>query len=466
MGNSCSAADAFPSPPAPPAALRVSPASVPSGVVMEESSRPFTQKGSRKSSRNEQTSRREKSSDEPAFRKRVGSAPAHAQLSKLSSSRDPRSRAKSATVPMESHRSDYRPPVPELPKIGARVSGLSYPKPPLPSTLRQVLPDDLRFRILVVGKRGSGKSSLISTVFKVDTSALQQITSDKRDINLEVCPEDNRYLIVHEYTGFEEPDDAQDLQSIQDFISLRTDSSCSASERLHAVWICVPTSDAINGSIGEGVEVILGMRGVAVLVAFAKFDLVVSPEGCSESARARAYAHLEESSRSLFRREPKDIPAEIVSVNPQFRELIGNLVVTTDRFITGSRVSSNLYPRSRVQGTNSRIVPAPLVWSIALRVSRDIAIQASIEVGRSQYWSRLRFSEDFADQPLKNCVNVIHMDIVEIWNLNDRVRYLSSNKFKGRMSYVVKDLAESAGGASLGTHDPTGSGDKFAEWVF
>ncbi|KAF8266352.1 hypothetical protein EI94DRAFT_1733378 [Lactarius quietus] len=62
----------------------------------------------------------------------------------------------------------------------------------------------------------------------------------------------------------------------------------------------------------------------------------------------------------------------------------------------------------------------------------------------SGYWRNLWSSLEFADQSLKNCVNIIHDDIVEIWNLNDKTRYLSSNKFKAKMSRVVKDLAASA----------------------
>ena len=38
----------------------------------------------------------------------------------------------------------------------------------------------------------------------------------------------------------------------------------------------------------------------------------------------------------------------------------------------------------------------------------------------SGYWRSLWSSLDFADQLLKNCVNIIHDDIVEIWNLNDK----------------------------------------------
>lgn len=66
---------------------------------------------------------------------------------------------------------------------------------------------------------------------------------------------------------------------------------------------------------------------------------------------------------------------------------------------------------------------------------------------------------DFADHTLKSCVNVIHDDLVEIWNLNDKARvgfpsiccagclwelqYLSSDRFKAKMSYLVKDLVGS-----------------------
>jgi hypothetical protein len=38
------------------------------------------------------------------------------------------------------------------------------------------------------------------------------------------------------------------------------------------------------------------------------------------------------------------------------------------------------------------------------------------------YWHNLWSSLVFTDQPLKSCVNIIHVDIVEIWNLYDRNR--------------------------------------------
>jgi hypothetical protein len=57
------------------------------------------------------------------------------------------------------------------------------------------------------------------------------------DINVGFHPEDNRYLIVHEFSGLEsQAGGPRNLQNILNFIANRTHSSLEASERLHAVW--------------------------------------------------------------------------------------------------------------------------------------------------------------------------------------------------------------------------------------
>ncbi|KAF8266353.1 hypothetical protein EI94DRAFT_199771 [Lactarius quietus] len=162
----------------------------------------------------------------------------------------------------------------------------------LTSTVRQVLPEHFKFRILVLGKSHSGKSSLVRTVFKVDMTvrfhagvfirhlhhyAMDKAAPGSADINVEFRPEDNRYLIVHESSGLDSPaSGSQDLQTIRDFISRRTHLSCSPLERLHAIWICVQLSDAIDGNLGDGAEEILGMGNVPVILVFTKFDVIVS----------------------------------------------------------------------------------------------------------------------------------------------------------------------------------------------
>jgi len=130
---------------------------------------------------------------------------------------------------------------------------------------------------------------------------------------------------------------------------------------------------------------------VPIIVAFTKFDAVVSHTG----NRAKASALCEQSCRGLFRREPKDVPVESVSGNLSlflgviplmslfavngYRDLIGNLAVTTDRLITGSRAVSAPSARMSTQRGKPRTSPVPLAWSVAARVSHDISIQASIE---------------------------------------------------------------------------------------
>ncbi|KAH9057194.1 hypothetical protein EDB87DRAFT_1131474 [Lactarius vividus] len=413
---------------------------------------------------------REVPSREPLARNRVKSAPQKVQSMKdsrdLPPSPPPRSRAKSTAA--SSSRSPSSSTSTEHSRASPRRPAMSYAaRRTLNSTVRQALPEHFKFRILVVGKSGSGKSSLIKVVFKVDVTAAPDRAPGKADINVEFRPGDNRYLIVHECSGLDsQASSSQDLQTIQDFITHRTDPSRSPSERLHAVWICIPASDAISGRLGDGVEEILGLRNVPVVVVFTKFDVVVSqvrldsPSESHERARTRAHTMYEDSCRRLFHKDPRDVPAEIVSENTRFIDLIDNLVVTTDRFITDSRGPS---ARSSGQGAKQRVGAVPLAWSAALRVNHDIIIQASIEVGRSRYWRSLLSSLDFADQTLKNCVNIIHLDIVEIWNMNDKRRYLSSDIFKAKMSHLVKDLAGSANATS--GSDLTRTGDDYADWV-
>ena len=56
---------------------------------------------------------------------------------------------------------------------------------------------------------------------------------------------------------------------------------------------------------------------VPTVVAFTKFDQAIALEGGS-SARTSARERFEQSCRSAFRREPRDVPAEMVSGNCSF----------------------------------------------------------------------------------------------------------------------------------------------------
>ncbi|KAH9057196.1 hypothetical protein EDB87DRAFT_1131717 [Lactarius vividus] len=99
----------------------------------------------------------------------------------------------------------------------------------------------------------------------------------------------------------------------------RTDPGCSPSEILYAIWICIPASDAIAGRFGDGVEEILGLRNMQVVVMFTKLDVVTSkvrvdsPSESHERMRTRAHTIYEDPCFRLLHKDPKDVPAEIVS---------------------------------------------------------------------------------------------------------------------------------------------------------
>ena len=101
----------------------------------------------------------------------------------------------------------------------------------------------------------------------------------------------------------------------------------------------MPTSDVIDGRLGDGMEEILALnRGerankhpfyltkqatvVPVVVVATKFDLVITQALIDiaggdtrfyEQAKTSAYERYERSCRSLFHRHSRDVPVEIVS---------------------------------------------------------------------------------------------------------------------------------------------------------
>ncbi|KAN0136292.1 hypothetical protein V8E53_005897 [Lactarius tabidus] len=336
------------------------------------------------------------------------------------------------------------------PRAAPKRAATSGNHRPFLPTVREVLPDGFRFRILVLGKRQSGKSSLINSVFNVDLAASPS-QHGNADINASIAPDGNRYLVVHEYSGFESGD-AQSLQTIQQFISTHTDASRPVSRRLHAIWICVPMSDAVERGLGEGVKTILGTGKVPVMIVFTKFDLLVSRVQF-DNARgdiqwnddpvAKAHAMYGDLCRSLFDREPKDWPAVIFSEKRGYCGLIDGLTSTTHEFIKAALHNSTDHSTSFQGPLPVPPIPALLGWSIAQRVNHHITIQASIEVGRYRYWRSLGSSQDFTGQTLESCVNVIREDIINVWNFDDSEGYLFSRDFAARMSRLVGDLAGS-----------------------
>ncbi|KAI0247239.1 hypothetical protein BJV78DRAFT_1246992 [Lactifluus subvellereus] len=311
----------------------------------------------------------------------------------------------------------------------------SEPDPgPLTLAMQKALPDDTRVRILVVGKAGSGKSSLINSIFTASTATASHKELG-HDIETEHCPDDNPQLIFHESPGFRSGDETS-LQIIQDFVTERTGAKRPESRRLDAIWICVSIPDATHGRLERGVEKVLRLGKVPVVVVFTKFDELTYTAEYNPNASDADNSQLEQLAldaaheqyrvlcRSLFDKDPGDLPAVNVSVEPEHSNLVKQLIKTTDKNIT-----------------DSRMAPSPVEWSIEQTGSHDLEIDASIELGGEKYWRILWSLVDFKGQRLQDCLRILHTHIVSLWNFPDRSQYLSSDEFRGKMFHMVEDLA-------------------------
>jgi ABC-type multidrug transport system fused ATPase/permease subunit len=82
-----------------------------------------------------------------------------------------------------------------------------------------------------------------------------------------------------------------------------------------------------------------------------------------------------------------------------------------------------------------------VMLATAQRIDLDANIRASISVGQKKYWRSLASGANFMGKDLRRCLEVIHDDIVVIWNF-PQLSMLRRNSFRGKVSKLVDDLAD------------------------
>jgi len=76
----------------------------------------------------------------------------------------------------------------------------------------------------------------------------------------------------------------------------------------------------------------------------------------------------------------------------------------------------------------------------AQRVDVETNIQGSIRVGRRQYWRSLGSSVHFLGKDTGACLDVIHRDIVLVWNFKDVESLLLTEDIKVKVLGILGDL--------------------------
>ncbi|KAG8927528.1 hypothetical protein FRC02_008083 [Tulasnella sp. 418] len=92
-----------------------------------------------------------------------------------------------------------------------------------------------------------------------------------------------------------------------------------------------------------------------------------------------------------------------------------------------------------------------ITWAMAQRVDPNLSLDASIEIGKKEFWKYLGSSSNFENRTLATCLDTLHDDIILVWNFFDPEKRLTSDDFKKRMRASISDLfGDKDSGTTLG----------------
>ncbi|KAF8720436.1 hypothetical protein AX14_010969 [Amanita brunnescens Koide BX004] len=350
-----------------------------------------------------------------------------------------------------------------------------------------------RFRILLVGRSGVGKSSLVNAVFKVPDldgpAKVEHERAGKADVAQAISSDHNQEIILHDSEGYE-PGDEHKFNTLKKFIAEQ--ASKDVADRIHAIWLCIQVPFA-SARVETGDQRILELKPdkVPIIAVFTKYDVLVSnadielrstyDENESEDmfqqkCHEQATKDFEMKCLQQFPEGISCIPVsnkipgtleklvqttiqQIKALDPPERQVVAPCTQHTgspvrrswgkklkDRLLPGSYrhvqypKPDTVQPGSTQAGGLSDSARAGTAFAMAQRVDMPSKIKASIEIGKNKYWRGITSGIGFADRTMKTCSTVIHTDIIRIWNIPDLNEFFLSHTFCGRMTHIVDDL--------------------------
>ncbi|KAJ7487966.1 hypothetical protein FB451DRAFT_1226063, partial [Mycena latifolia] len=313
--------------------------------------------------------------------------------------------------------------------LETQLSSLNFNEE-LQSTFDGIVESCPKFRILLIGRSGVGKSALINAVFGSGVVTEEHgLQAGIADINREFVLPNNPRLVFHDSQGFSHGS-GQNFETVLKFIQEQSGKPQLA-DRLHVIWLCVEIP-MYGGSLFETAEekiIASPDLKVPIVVVFTKLDKPVNkikrklPKTVDKDTIARKnaketfWADYAESLSTLA----ESIPRVEVSVKSGFRDTLDRLVDLTEK---------------EVKGTMSYI------WAASQRPNVDLKIEASIGIGRKKYWRGLSTSLNIPGRSLTKWLDVVLKDIISCWGFDDPQGLLKSNLFKKKMTTLQEDLLD------------------------
>jgi len=214
-------------------------------------------------------------------------------------------------------------------------------------------------------------------------------------------------------------------------------------DQLHAIWLCLDIPYAGGRLLETGVENLLKRRkeilgDIPLVVVLTKVDLLDGQLEAelpkNENLEHHKSRYMKEHCiKPLQDAAGPDVTHIAVSKEEDYVDSLRELLRATMDKMTEYHVD---------EGPSTIAV-------IAQRISIKEKIELSIRMGKKKYWKTLMKNAVFRGHTMKECLQVIHEDIIAIWNFNDPDRCLVKDEFiQAIYADILAELKQSSTNSS------------------